>query len=110
MSFNFILFPALRDRDTPPGQREDEQDNEEKAAGESHHSAKIDRLVDRHGPCIPHHDPKLYRSTATKTKSIPGFSILAFPDFWGHLSTPGHEPMAPRKPNIQRYLLILITT
>uniref|UniRef100_A0A3Q1HNL2 tubulin-glutamate carboxypeptidase n=1 Tax=Anabas testudineus TaxID=64144 RepID=A0A3Q1HNL2_ANATE len=61
-----------------------------------------DRLLENHGPCIPHHNPKLYHATATKTKSIQGFSILAFPDFWGHLPPPGNEPMAPRKPNIQR--------
>uniref|UniRef100_A0A8P4G7C3 tubulin-glutamate carboxypeptidase n=1 Tax=Dicentrarchus labrax TaxID=13489 RepID=A0A8P4G7C3_DICLA len=61
------------------------------------------RLLERHGACIPHHEPKLYRTAAAKTISIPGFNILAFPDFWGHLPPPGHEPMVPRKPNIQRY-------
>uniref|UniRef100_A0A669E4C8 AGBL carboxypeptidase 1 n=1 Tax=Oreochromis niloticus TaxID=8128 RepID=A0A669E4C8_ORENI len=59
-------------------------------------------LLERHGAGIPHHDPKLYCAVASKTKSIPEFSILAFPDFWGHLPPPGHQPMAPRKPNIQR--------
>ncbi|XP_026221723.1 cytosolic carboxypeptidase 4 [Anabas testudineus] len=85
-----------------PGQRGDEQDDEEKTEEEFHHSTIIDRLLENHGPCIPHHNPKLYHATATKTKSIQGFSILAFPDFWGHLPPPGNEPMAPRKPNIQR--------
>uniref|UniRef100_G3NBD9 Peptidase M14 domain-containing protein n=1 Tax=Gasterosteus aculeatus aculeatus TaxID=481459 RepID=G3NBD9_GASAC len=70
---------------------------------ESHHGSMIDRLLEKHGVCIPHHEPKLYRAAAARTKSIPGFSLLAFPDFWGHLPTPGHEPMAPRKPNVQRY-------
>lgn len=67
----------------------------------------IDRLLEEHGACIPHHEPKLYRAAAARTKSIPGFSLLAFPDFWGHLPTPGHEPMAPRKPNVQRYVTAL---
>ncbi|TDH09125.1 hypothetical protein EPR50_G00083260 [Perca flavescens] len=85
-----------------PGQRGDEQDDEEVDAEESHHRTMIDKLLERHGACIPHHDPRLYRAAAAKTTSIPGFSILAFPDFWGHLPPPGHEPMAPRKPNVQR--------
>uniref|UniRef100_A0A3B4WBP4 tubulin-glutamate carboxypeptidase n=1 Tax=Seriola lalandi dorsalis TaxID=1841481 RepID=A0A3B4WBP4_SERLL len=70
--------------------------------GQSQHCNMIDRLLERHGTCVPHHEPKLYRAAAARTKSIPGFSILAFPDFWGHLPPPGHESMAPRKPNIQR--------
>lgn len=88
--------------ETPPGQRGDEQDDNEEGAEESHHCSMIDRLLERHGACIPHHEPSLYRTAAAKTKSIPGFSILAFPDFWGHLPPPGHESMAPRKPNLQR--------
>ncbi|XP_068580033.1 cytosolic carboxypeptidase 4 [Cebidichthys violaceus] len=78
---------------------EDQGDEEEDA---DNHRTMIDRLLERRGACIPHHEPKLYRAAAAKTKSIPGFSILAFPDFWGHLPPPGHESMAPRKPNIQR--------
>lgn len=62
----------------------------------------IDRLLDRSGTRILHHEPRLYRDAASKTKSIPGFSILAFPDFWGHLPPPGPETMAPRKPHVQR--------
>ncbi|KAK5867949.1 hypothetical protein PBY51_012401 [Eleginops maclovinus] len=87
--------------EAPPGQRGEEVGDEEDAE-ESHHCTMIDTLLDRHGVCIPHHEPRLYRAAAAQTKSIPGFSILAFPDFWGHLPPPGHEPMAPRKPNIQR--------
>ncbi|XP_078024416.1 cytosolic carboxypeptidase 4 [Epinephelus lanceolatus] len=108
-SHNSILSTSPRIRtmvreargEAPPGQKVDEQDDEEDAE-QSHHRTIIDRVLERHGACIPHHDPKLYRAEAAKTISIPGFSILAFPDFWGHLSPPGHEPMAPRKPSIQR--------
>uniref|UniRef100_A0AAQ6IKH3 tubulin-glutamate carboxypeptidase n=1 Tax=Anabas testudineus TaxID=64144 RepID=A0AAQ6IKH3_ANATE len=96
------VFGETQDSYHSPGQRGDEQDDEEKTEEEFHHSTIIDRLLENHGPCIPHHNPKLYHATATKTKSIQGFSILAFPDFWGHLPPPGNEPMAPRKPNIQR--------
>ena len=91
-----------------PGLREAEQYDEEEGAEESHRTM-IDRLLESHGACIPNHEPKMYRTAAAKTKSIPGFSILAFPDFWGHLPPPGPEPMAPRKPNIQRYSTLIST-
>ncbi|KAK2841772.1 hypothetical protein Q5P01_011972 [Channa striata] len=89
-------------REGSPALREDEQDDEEGEAEGSHHCTMLDRILQRHGACVAHHEPKLYCATAAKTKSIPGFSILAFPDFWGHLPPPGREPMAPRKPNVQR--------
>lgn len=63
----------------------------------------IDNLIDIHGLAIPYHEPSMYRAAAIKTKSVPGFSTLAFPDFWGQVPPPENEPMAPRKPNIQRY-------
>ncbi|XP_071401694.1 cytosolic carboxypeptidase 4-like, partial [Centroberyx affinis] len=89
--------------ETTPGEKEELQDDEEEEEGEeAHHRTMVDRLLERHGACIPHHKPKLYRAAAAQTKSIPGFSILAFPDFWGHLPPLGHEPMAPRKPKVQR--------
>ncbi|XP_053742457.1 cytosolic carboxypeptidase 4 isoform X2 [Synchiropus splendidus] len=78
----------------------DEQNQEE--AEESQRHSVIDRLLDRRGAGVSHHDPKTYRTVARKTKSIPGFDILAFPDFWGHVPPPGHEPMAPRRANVQR--------
>ncbi|XP_056138172.1 cytosolic carboxypeptidase 4 [Lampris incognitus] len=85
------------------GEKEEGQDEEEEEKGEeAHHRTMVDRLLERHGTYVPHHDPKLYRAASALTKSIPGFSILAFPDFWGHLPPPGHEPMAPRKPKVQR--------
>ncbi|KAM9470800.1 cytosolic carboxypeptidase 4 isoform 2-T2 [Clarias gariepinus] len=72
---------------------------------ENHQEARnsmLDRLLQKFGASIPHHDPRLYSCTATRTKSIAAFSILAFPDFWGHLPPAGPERMANRKPNIQR--------
>ncbi|XP_055365774.1 cytosolic carboxypeptidase 4 isoform X2 [Betta splendens] len=97
------MVRAATDKDGSPGQRKHGQDDEvEGPEEESHYSTTIDRLLEKHGPRILHHEPKLYCSTATKTKSIPGFNVLAFPDFWGHLPPPGCEPMPPRKANIQR--------
>ncbi|XP_028286731.1 cytosolic carboxypeptidase 4 [Parambassis ranga] len=98
--FRTTMSEAMRE--SPPGQRGDEQDGDEEGVGESHCCTMIDSLLERHGACILYHQPKLYCAAAARTKSIPGFNILAFPDFWGHLPPPKHEPMAPRRPNIQR--------
>ncbi|CAB1323354.1 unnamed protein product [Coregonus sp. 'balchen'] len=65
------------------------------------HPSMVDRLLEKHRACIPHHDPRMYTAAAALTKSIPGYSILAFPDFWGHLPPQSKEPMAGRKPNVQ---------
>ncbi|XP_060782748.1 cytosolic carboxypeptidase 4 [Neoarius graeffei] len=62
----------------------------------------LDRLLEKYGASIPHHDPRLYSWAAARTKSIATFSILAFPDFWGHLPPAGPESMAHREPHIQR--------
>ncbi|KAL2093489.1 hypothetical protein ACEWY4_010801 [Coilia grayii] len=69
---------------------------------EEGHRSMVDRLLERFGACIPHHDPRLYAAAASSTRSIAGYSILAFPDFWGHLPTKGSECMAVRRPNVQR--------
>ncbi|XP_053283441.1 cytosolic carboxypeptidase 4 [Pleuronectes platessa] len=88
--------------DAAQGHKENEQVEEQEGGEEFPHCTMIDKLLTRHGACIPHHEPQLYRAVATQTKSIPGFSILPFPDFWGHVPPARHEPMVPRKPNIQR--------
>lgn len=79
-----------------------DHNDEDEAADECYHRTIIDRLLEKNASCIPHHEPKLYRSAASKTRSIPDFNILGFPDFWGHLPPKGNEPMAPRKPSVQR--------
>ncbi|KAB5571666.1 hypothetical protein PHYPO_G00227650 [Pangasianodon hypophthalmus] len=65
-------------------------------------NSMLDRLLEKCGASIPHHDPRLYSRVAAHTKSIAAFSILAFPDFWGHLPPAGAERMANRKPHVQR--------
>ncbi|CAL8357856.1 unnamed protein product [Lota lota] len=79
-----------------------EREREKERREEEHQSSLVDRLLASHGARVLHHDPQLYRAAAALTRSIPGFSILAFPDFWGHLPPPGLEPMAPRRPTVQR--------
>ncbi|KAL6480708.1 hypothetical protein MHYP_G00117410 [Metynnis hypsauchen] len=69
---------------------------------EEGHSSMVDKLLEKYGAFIPHHDPRLYIDAAAHTKSIANYSILAFPDFWGHLPPQGPEPMAVRKPHVQR--------
>ncbi|KAM3870035.1 cytosolic carboxypeptidase 4 [Diretmus argenteus] len=104
-SYSFGSMMREARGETSPGDKEEEQDDdeeEEEGREETHHGTVVDRLLEEHGACIPHHRPKLYRAAAAQTRSIPGFSILAFPDFWGHLPPPGPEPMAPRKPKVQR--------
>lgn len=66
-------------------------------------ASAVDLLLGSLQPCVPHHDPRAYAANAARTKSVPGFSALAFPDLWGHLPPQGMEPMAVRKPNVQRY-------
>nr|XP_055048746.1 cytosolic carboxypeptidase 4 isoform X1 [Misgurnus anguillicaudatus] len=66
------------------------------------HCTMVDRLLEKYGTWIPNHDPRLYASTAFDTKSIGGYSILAFPDFWGNLPPKKQEPMAKRPPHVQR--------
>lgn len=67
-------------------------------------NSMLDRLLEKYAASIPHHDPRLYSGAAAHTKSIATFSILAFPDFWGHLPPAGLQRMAHRKPHIQRYM------
>ncbi|CAL8293312.1 unnamed protein product, partial [Boreogadus saida] len=86
----------------PEKVEEGEREREEERREEAHQSSLVERLLASHGVHVPHHDPQLYRAAAALTRSIPGFSILAFPDFWGHLPPPGLERMAPRGPAVQR--------
>nr|XP_023669821.1 cytosolic carboxypeptidase 4-like [Paramormyrops kingsleyae] len=62
----------------------------------------VERLLEKHGAFVPNHDPHVYTAAASCTKSVPGFSVLAFPDFWGHRAPSCRERMAERKPNVQR--------
>lgn len=102
---NELLYFSSR-HEVPLSQKEVEQNDVEKESESFYHPSMIDRLLERHKICIPHHEPKLYCAAAAKTRSVPGFNILAFPDFWGHVPPPGPELMAPRKLDIQRYMTI----
>ncbi|XP_061679258.1 cytosolic carboxypeptidase 4 isoform X2 [Syngnathoides biaculeatus] len=89
-------------KEAKSGLTNDQQNNKSEGNGKSYNSTMIDSLIDIHGVDIPYHEPRTYHAAATKTKSVPGFTTLAFPDFWGQVPSPENEPMAPRKLNIQR--------
>ncbi|XP_060741894.1 cytosolic carboxypeptidase 4 isoform X1 [Tachysurus vachellii] len=65
-------------------------------------NSMLDSLLGKYSTSIPHHDPRLYSRVAAHTKSVATFSILAFPDFWGHFPPAAPERMATRRPHIQR--------
>lgn len=81
----------------------EEQNDAEKDDEHFCHPFMMDMLLERHKTSIPNHEPKLYCSAAAGTRSVPGFNILSFPDFWGHVPPPGHESMAQRQSSVQRY-------
>nr|XP_033776886.1 cytosolic carboxypeptidase 4 isoform X2 [Geotrypetes seraphini] len=62
----------------------------------------VQQLLDRYQAHIPFHDPWLYMAVAGKTKSVPNYSVLAFPDFWGHSPPPSYHNMIERKCDVQR--------
>ncbi|MFT7813938.1 cytosolic carboxypeptidase 4-like [Arapaima gigas] len=63
----------------------------------------VARLLEKHRVRIPHHhDSGLYAAAAARTKSAAGCTLMAFPDFWGHVPPHAAEPMVARQPNTQR--------
>ncbi|XP_029109367.1 cytosolic carboxypeptidase 4 [Scleropages formosus] len=70
----------------------------------------VAKLLEKYRTHPPHHslysvphDSHIYTgAAATRTKSVAGYSVMAFPDYWGHLPPQIQEPMVVRQPNIQR--------
>ncbi|KAM4749036.1 cytosolic carboxypeptidase 4 [Rhinophrynus dorsalis] len=69
---------------------------------ESENHAVVNQLLERHKGNIPFHGPYLYMAIAAKTKSVPGYRVLAFPDFWGHCSPSYSQNLAEKKFGSQR--------
>ncbi|XP_044516073.1 cytosolic carboxypeptidase 4 [Gracilinanus agilis] len=65
-------------------------------------SETMSKLLERYSMDVPFHNPYTYITKAKGTKSVPGFKVLAFPDFWGHHSPPASQPMLERKCGVQR--------
>ncbi|XP_030048341.1 cytosolic carboxypeptidase 4 [Microcaecilia unicolor] len=70
--------------------------------GEPETHDTVQQLLDRYQACIAFHDPWLYMAMAGKTKSVPNYRVLAFPDFWGHCPPPYYQNMMERAHGVQR--------
>ncbi|KAG8516305.1 Cytosolic carboxypeptidase 4 [Galemys pyrenaicus] len=66
----------------------------------------IDELLKTHPKCIPFHDPHLYMANARRTRSVADFTMLAFPDLWGHCPPPSAQPMLERECGVQRVKML----
>lgn len=62
----------------------------------------IDQLLQTHLKPVVFHDPYLYMAKARRTRSVADFSMMAFPDFWGHCPPLSAQPMLQRKCGVQR--------
>ncbi|XP_067839264.1 cytosolic carboxypeptidase 1 isoform X4 [Heptranchias perlo] len=54
------------------------------------------------GVLQPLHDPDLYVEIVKKTKSVPEYSEVAYPDYFGHIPPPFKEPLIERPYGVQR--------
>ncbi|EHA99684.1 Cytosolic carboxypeptidase 1 [Heterocephalus glaber] len=52
------------------------------------------------GPTL--HDPDLYVELVKNTKSVPEYSEVAYPDYFGHIQPPFKEPILERPYGVQR--------
>ncbi|XP_055472229.1 cytosolic carboxypeptidase 1-like, partial [Psammomys obesus] len=48
------------------------------------------------------HDPELYIEVVKNTKSVPEYSEVAYPDYFGHIPPPFKEPIVERPYGVQR--------
>ncbi|XP_051876222.1 cytosolic carboxypeptidase 1 isoform X7 [Pristis pectinata] len=54
------------------------------------------------GVLQPLHDPDLYVEIVKKTKSVPDYGEVAYPDYFGHIPPPFKEPLIERPYGVQR--------
>ncbi|DAA17739.1 TPA: ATP/GTP binding protein-like 1 [Bos taurus] len=66
----------------------------------------IDQLLQTHPKPMVFHDPYLYMAKARRTRSVADFSMMAFPDFWGHCPPLSAQPMLQRKCGVQRIKIL----
>ncbi|XP_077330096.1 cytosolic carboxypeptidase 4 [Lithobates pipiens] len=69
---------------------------------ESESHMVVKQLLEQHKGNIPFHDPHVYMTVAGKTKSVPNYRVLAFPDFWGHSSPVFTQKLEDKKFGSQR--------
>uniref|UniRef100_A0A8B9XDD9 tubulin-glutamate carboxypeptidase n=1 Tax=Bos mutus grunniens TaxID=30521 RepID=A0A8B9XDD9_BOSMU len=66
----------------------------------------IDQLLQTYPKPMVFHDPYLYMAKARRTTSVADFSMMAFPDFWGHCPPLSAQPMLQRKCGVQRIKIL----
>lgn len=52
---------------------------------------------------LPLHDPDLYLEMVKSTRSVPGYTEVAYPDYFGHVALNLREPILERVYGVQRY-------
>uniref|UniRef100_A0A8C3YMI3 tubulin-glutamate carboxypeptidase n=1 Tax=Catagonus wagneri TaxID=51154 RepID=A0A8C3YMI3_9CETA len=62
----------------------------------------MDKLLQTHPKRMAFHDPYLYMAKARRTRSVADFTMMAFPDFWGHCPPASAQSMLERKCGVQR--------
>ncbi|XP_029403167.1 cytosolic carboxypeptidase 1 isoform X5 [Mus pahari] len=74
---------------------EDDEDTESHSSTEQASSVEASD-----GPAL--HDPDLYIEIVKNTKSVPEYSEVAYPDYFGHIPPPFKEPILERPYGVQR--------
>uniref|UniRef100_A0A8C2PMS0 tubulin-glutamate carboxypeptidase n=1 Tax=Capra hircus TaxID=9925 RepID=A0A8C2PMS0_CAPHI len=69
----------------------------------------IDQLLQTHLKPMVFHDPYLYMAKARRTRSVADFTMMAFPDFWGHCPPLSAQPMLQRKRGVQSCVQLFVT-
>ncbi|XP_063132210.1 cytosolic carboxypeptidase 1 isoform X3 [Rattus norvegicus] len=69
---------------------------------ESHSSAEQVSSVEASDGPPTLHDPDLYIEIVKNTKSVPEYSEVAYPDYFGHIPPPFKEPILERPYGVQR--------
>uniref|UniRef100_A0AAY5K5K2 Cytosolic carboxypeptidase 1 n=1 Tax=Esox lucius TaxID=8010 RepID=A0AAY5K5K2_ESOLU len=58
---------------------------------------------------LPLHDPDLYVEMVKSTRSVPQYSQVAYPDYFGHVAPTFREHILERVYGVQRCLLLFVT-
>ncbi|XP_059952828.1 A-kinase anchor protein 13-like isoform X1 [Mesoplodon densirostris] len=64
----------------------------------------IDKLLQTHRTHIAFHDPYLCMAKARRSRSVSDFTMMAFPNFWGHCPPLSAQSVLERKCGVQRPL------
>lgn len=82
------------------GVESEEEDSKSSSSGE--------QVVLEVSDVSPVHDCDLYIEMVKTTKSIPEYSEVAYPDYFGHIPPPFKEPILERPYGVQRWVTVLL--